>query len=167
MKRLVRASLLATLVVALPACTDPPPPAPAPVPPSGAPTELQNASSSITDPFGRPQTVSAPKAIAPDAARDLVVLGSASKVQIAEVLRDNTAHITNCAKAATPAPGKGIVVVKIAIGGDGRVTEAQTVESSFGRSDVEDCITGAAKTWMFPHPKGGGRVVATVPFYLE
>ena len=148
------------------ACKDAPPPQPgAP----GAPTDGQFTSSKLDNPFGdgsESGPPSAPKAIAPDAQRNMQVLGALTKDQIADVVKAQSAHVTNCANVSTPA-AKGIVVVRLLIGGDGRVRRAKAVESSMGRSDVEDCLVGALKTWAFPPPKGGGIVSVTYPFCLE
>lgn len=173
-------SALRFIVVAaalvLSACSDPPASAsasasaPAPVTATPvapvAPVALAEptASSGIANPFG-PAHPTVPKAIAADAARDVQVLGSLPKDAIARSIRGQSAHVANCAKLGPSA--KGIVVIKFIIGGDGRVTTAQTVESSLGRRDVEDCLLGALKTWAFAKPKGGGIVVVSYPFVLD
>ena len=160
--------LALAIVVVTAACSAPAPPAAeAKGAPTGAPTEAQIAASTLVDAFGKPHLSPAPLAISVDAQRVPVVFGSLTQQQIVDVIRAQRAHVTNCANASPTDPAQGLVVVKLVIGGDGRVTQAQAIESSMGRPGVEECIVGAAKTWSFPEPKGGGIAIATYPFRLE
>jgi hypothetical protein len=134
--------------------------------PAAEQTSPAHEAAKLKDPFGK-ALPPAPKAISGDSVRDVQVLGSVPKAEIVDVIRKHGAHVTNCVSASSGAPAKGLVVVKLVIGGDGRVTLAHAVESSIGRADVEECIVGAAKTWAFPQPKGGGIVIVTYPFRLE
>lgn len=157
--------LALAIVVVTAACSDPPP-----LPPpnaQGAPTDAQIAASTLVDPFGKPHLAPVPTAISADVQRVPVVLGSLTQEQVDNVIRAQNAHLTNCANVSPTDPAKGLVVVKLVIGGDGRVTQAQAIESSMGRPGVEECIVGAAKTWSFPEPKGGGIAIVTYPFRLE
>ncbi|PCC68205.1 AgmX/PglI C-terminal domain-containing protein [Nannocystis exedens] len=62
---------------------------------------------------------------------------------------------------------KGRVVIDFTVGGDGKVADAASRESSVADGAVPECITAAVRRWVFPRPEGGGSVKVTYPFVLE
>jgi hypothetical protein len=57
----------------------------------------------------------------------------------------------------------GEVRLRIAVGGDGHVTNVTVVKDELGGSDVAQCLAGRAERWTFPAPTGGIAMV-TDPF---
>ena len=39
--------------------------------------------------------------------------------------------------------------------------------STVNNSELDACIAGRIRTWLFPKPKGGGQVVVTYPFIFH
>ena len=61
----------------------------------------------------------------------------------------------------------GVVKVKFTVGTQGKVTDAAIKESSLKNKDVESCIVGEVKTWVFPEPRSGKPVDITYPFKFK
>ena len=41
------------------------------------------------------------------------------------------------------------------------------VSTTTNTPELEKCIAGRVRTWVFPKPKGGGVVVVTYPFMFK
>ncbi|MEP7028291.1 MAG: AgmX/PglI C-terminal domain-containing protein [Candidatus Eisenbacteria bacterium] len=64
---------------------------------------------------------------------------------------------------AKSAGASGQVVIRLAVAGDGSVTEASVVRSTLGDADLDNCVLGQAREWRFP-PSSESRFVFDVPF---
>jgi hypothetical protein len=40
-------------------------------------------------------------------------------------------------------------------------------QSTANNNELETCVAGRVRTWMFPKPKGGGVVQVTYPFIFK
>ena len=58
----------------------------------------------------------------------------------------------------------GKVTVSFTIGPDGRVAEAEILQSLMNSPGVEACVLKVIRRIQFPQPKGGGQVIVTYPF---
>ncbi len=58
----------------------------------------------------------------------------------------------------------GKITSTFTIAGNGRVTEANVLQSSMKNATVEQCILRVIRRIRFPTPKGGGEVIVTYPF---
>ena len=58
----------------------------------------------------------------------------------------------------------GKITTTFTIAGNGRVTEAQTLQSTMHNNNVEQCLLRVIRRIRFPAPKGGGEVIVTYPF---
>jgi TonB family protein len=98
-----------------------------------------------------------------------LLTGPMSKEQIREVMQGNQAKVRYCYEREllkTPSLA-GTVVVKFVIRADGGVASASVASSTLGSPAVEQCITTAVMTFVFPPPKGGGIVVVSYPYKLQ
>jgi TonB family protein len=98
-----------------------------------------------------------------------IVEGSLSKEEIGRVIRRYLSQIKYCyEKELTRNPNlAGKVVVGFTIGGTGKVTESNVVETSLNDQTVEDCVLKIINRIQFPQPKGGGIVLVTYPFIFQ
>ena len=97
------------------------------------------------------------------------VVGSLSKEVIKRVVRRHISEVKYCyemALAKNPTLA-GRVVVKFVISPTGAVNAATLASSTLNNHQVESCVVGAAKRWVFPAPDGGGIVAVTYPFTLK
>jgi TonB family protein len=58
----------------------------------------------------------------------------------------------------------GKITITFTIAGNGRVSEAQVIQTSMHSANVEECVLRVVRRIRFPQPKGGGQVVVTYPF---
>lgn len=58
----------------------------------------------------------------------------------------------------------GKITVTFTIGAEGRVTEAQILQSTMHDTNVEQCVLRTVRRIRFPVPRGGGQVIVTYPF---
>ncbi len=58
----------------------------------------------------------------------------------------------------------GKITTTFTIAGNGRVTEAQVIQSSMHNANVENCLLRVIRRIRFPVPRGGGQVIVTYPF---
>jgi len=62
-------------------------------------------------------------------------------------------------------PGlSGKILVRFTIGPQGLVSDAGVAQSTLSNRNVEQCLLRKVRTWRFPKPRGGGRVVVRYPF---
>jgi TonB family protein len=97
------------------------------------------------------------------------VMGSLDPELIRRVIKSHVDQIRYCYELQLPRFPKlnGKVAVRFIITGMGSVATSSVAQSTVGNSELEQCITGRVRTWLFPKPKGGGTVVVTYPFVLK
>ena len=61
---------------------------------------------------------------------------------------------------------KGRVAIEFVINANGKVGKSEVASQSVTKP-VANCIAKAVKRWLFPKPKGGGKVTVVYPFVLE
>ncbi|HLT39652.1 MAG TPA: AgmX/PglI C-terminal domain-containing protein [Enhygromyxa sp.] len=140
---------------------------------STEPTELAEPTEATTsavdhlvgtgDPIAPPDTV-------PRLTTSEPVVGGMDKDVIRRVVRSHINEIRDCynlglAKDPTLA---GRIAIEFTIGPSGAVEQAKATDLD-GLADpaVPACIVAAIETWVFPEPRGGGRVTVSYPFNLE
>jgi hypothetical protein len=100
---------------------------------------------------------------------DAIVQGGLDKDQINAVILRNMGQITYCYEQGLQKQPSlaGRVAIRFQIGGRGRVDLAGVSHSSVHSAQVESCIVGKLKNWVFPKPQGGVSVAVTYPFNLR
>lgn len=100
---------------------------------------------------------------------DVLVTGGLDRDQIAEVIARNIGQITYCYEQGLQKKSdlSGRVSVRFQIGGAGRVSTSRVANSSVRSAQVEQCIAGKVRNWIFPKPVGGVNVAVTYPFVLR
>ncbi len=58
----------------------------------------------------------------------------------------------------------GKITTTFTIAGNGRVAEAQVIQTTMHNTNVEQCLLRVIRRIRFPAPKGGGEVIVTYPF---
>ncbi|HZA51548.1 MAG TPA: adventurous gliding motility protein GltG, partial [Myxococcaceae bacterium] len=103
------------------------------------------------------------------AASDPVVMGSLDKELIRQVIRRNIGQIRYCYESQLSRYPKlsGKVSVKFTITGQGSVSSSSVAQSTANNAELETCVAGRVRTWIFPKPKGGGIVLVTYPFIFK
>jgi len=98
-----------------------------------------------------------------------IVQGSLSKEQIGRVIRRYLNQIRYCYEKELPKSPNlyGKIVVMFTIGGTGKVTDANIMQTSLNDNNVESCVLRIIHRLHFPKPKGGGIVVVTYPFIFQ
>ncbi len=97
------------------------------------------------------------------------VRGGLEKSEIDAVVQENMPQIRYCfnKRLRTNPNIQGKVTSAFTIGSNGRVRTSRIKDSSLGTPDVESCIQARVASWLFPKPRGGGEVTASVPFILK
>jgi len=100
---------------------------------------------------------------------DPEVMGSLDKELIRQVIRSHRDQIRYCyeTQLARFPNLKGKVAVKFVISAVGSVASSSVAQSTVGNSELDMCVAGRVRTWIFPKPKGGGVVVVTYPFLFQ
>lgn len=98
-----------------------------------------------------------------------IISGSLDKETIRRVIRRHQNEYRYCYEKELNVKRdlNGKIKVKFTIAGNGSVIAAAIEESTMGNSNVEQCLIGKIKRWVFPAPKGGGIVVVTYPFLFK
>jgi TonB family protein len=97
------------------------------------------------------------------------VMGSLDKDLIRQVIRSHRDQIRYCYETQLARFPKlaGKVAVKFVISAAGTVASSTVAQSTVGNQELEVCVAGRVRTWVFPKPKGGGVVVVTYPFIFK
>ena len=98
-----------------------------------------------------------------------VVQGSLDKEIIRRVVRQHRQEIKYCYESELQKNKnlQGRVVVRFTISATGSVVSAVVKETNLSNAQVERCMTGKIRRWVFPEPKGGGIVIVNYPFNLS
>lgn len=95
-----------------------------------------------------------------------VVLGAIGTPAVEAVVAVARPELNACytrERAANPALA-GKVLVRFAIGADGRVTSARTKSTSLWHPPTEECLNSRILALQFPAPAEGGTAIVTYPF---
>jgi TonB family protein len=97
------------------------------------------------------------------------VMGSLDKELIRKVIHANRGQIRYCYESQLNRFPKleGKVAIKFVISAQGSVASSQVAQSTVSNAELETCIAGRVRTWIFPKPKGGGVVLVTYPFIFK
>ena len=97
------------------------------------------------------------------------VMGSLDKELIRQVIHRNRGQIRYCYESQlTSHPNlHGKVAIKFVISASGTVAQSQVAQSDVKNAELETCVAGRVRTWVFPKPKGGGVVIVTYPFVFS
>lgn len=99
---------------------------------------------------------------------DFELTGSLDKELIRQVIHQHRSQIRYCYEERLqqkPTLG-GKVTVKFVIGEAGSVIASEIGQSTAHDAALESCITSRVRGWLFPKPKGGGKVSVSYPFVL-
>ncbi|MCI0572009.1 MAG: adventurous gliding motility protein GltG [Myxococcaceae bacterium] len=102
-------------------------------------------------------------------ASEPMVTGSLDPNLIREVIQRNRGQIKFCYESQlTRNPNlAGTVKVRFTITPGGTVSQSVVETSTANNEDLETCIAGRVRTWIFPKPKGGGVVIVKYPFIFK
>lgn len=100
---------------------------------------------------------------------DAETTGGLDKSVIAAIVREHLGQIKHCYERQLLVDANlfGKVVANWSINPDGMVDETSVKKSTMGNAAVENCVLGKIKTWKFPKPRGGGKVIVSYPFLFK
>jgi hypothetical protein len=132
----------------------------------------------VGDPAPRPNLLNPPcedRPIPPRHRREVpalanvVLTSSLDNEPILRVMRRNRNQIRYCYEVELirfPRQ-QGRLTVKFAISPRGSVESPTITQSNVGNADLESCIAGRIRTWVFPRPTIDSTVIVTYPINLE
>ena len=96
-------------------------------------------------------------------------VGALDAELIRQVIHSHHDQIRYCyEQVLTQAPDLGgKVAVHFVISADGSVSASNVTQSNTSSAQLDACVMGRARTWVFPKPKGGGLVSVTYPFIFK
>ena len=99
----------------------------------------------------------------------VVVRDGIDKEAVRRIIRRHMSEITSCYERALQQDPNvsGKVAMRFVIGPTGEVTETGATENTTSNADLEACMNGRIRTWMFPAPNGGGIAEVNYPFVLQ
>jgi hypothetical protein len=94
------------------------------------------------------------------------VTGSLSRDVVRRVVRRHLNQVRYCYEVALrQSPGlEGEVRVSFTIAADGSVSATNVTANTVASPEVAACVASRPRTWLFPHPEGGGTVVVNQTF---
>ncbi|MFT3843214.1 MAG: AgmX/PglI C-terminal domain-containing protein [Myxococcaceae bacterium] len=97
---------------------------------------------------------------------DPTVLGSLSTDAVRRVLDEHRQQIRYCYEMLLNRFNRlsGAVTVKFVVGASGAVASAAVKQSTVNNLELDDCVIGRVKSWVFPMPRGGGVAIVTHRF---
>lgn len=97
------------------------------------------------------------------------VRGSLDKEIIRRIIRQHINEVKYCYMKELQAKPDlyGRVVIQFTIAATGQVVASVVQQSTMNNAQVDSCIAGAVRRWLFPKPKGGGIVIVSYPFVLR
>jgi outer membrane biosynthesis protein TonB len=100
---------------------------------------------------------------------DAETSGGLDKSVIAAIVREHLGQIKHCyeRQLLVDASIFGKVIANWTINGDGIVDATNVKKSTMGNVAVENCVLSKIKTWKFPKPRGGGKVIVSYPFLFK
>lgn len=95
--------------------------------------------------------------------------GGLDKSVIAAIVREHLGQIKHCYERQLLVDPNlfGKVIAHWSINGSGLVDETSVKKSTMGSAAVENCVLAKIRTWKFPKPKGGGKVIVSYPFLFK
>ncbi|MBT3218521.1 MAG: hypothetical protein HN348_05470 [Proteobacteria bacterium] len=93
-----------------------------------------------------------------------VVLGSMARTRLDAIVHSHRHRLAECLPPKGPS---GSTSIRFVIGGDGNVSSAVSRGSTIEDKSISDCFAAVVHEIVFPPPKDGGIVIATVPIGLS
>jgi TonB family protein len=94
---------------------------------------------------------------------DPIILGALDATLMKRVVQGLTPALDAC---AAEHGGTGKVTIKFVVAKDGSVSQSSVKASTTGNAELDSCISAVFTTASFPHPKGGGIVIASWPILV-
>lgn len=97
---------------------------------------------------------------------DPTVLGSLSTDAVRSVLDEHRQQVRYCHEMLLNRFPllSGAVTVKFVVGASGAVASAAVTQSTVNNLELDSCVIGRVKSWVFPMPRGGGVAIVTHRF---
>jgi TonB family protein len=98
-----------------------------------------------------------------------MVVGSLDKELIRKVIHANRGQVRFCYESQLNRFPKleGKVAIKFIISPEGTVKQSSVAQTTVDNAELEACVAGRVRTWIFPKPRGGGMVMVTYPFIFK
>jgi hypothetical protein len=99
----------------------------------------------------------------------VMVKGSLSENVVRRGVKRRLNEVRSCCERELGAKHAetGRVTVKFIISSTGAVQMAAVADTTLAHARTDNCIARAVRDWVFPAPKGGGIVIATVAFDIS
>jgi TonB family protein len=98
-----------------------------------------------------------------------MVVGALDKELIRKVIHANRGQVKFCYESQLNRFPKleGKVAIKFIISPEGTVKQSSVAQTTVDNAELEACVAGRVRTWIFPKPRGGGMVMVTYPFIFK